>query len=710
MSNNLDSQYQALLKDILDNGTVKNDRTGTGTISVFGRTIRHKMSEGFPLLTTKKMHWKSIVVELLWFLRGDTNIKYLVDNDCHIWVGDAWTNYSKKVIANNLQLIPAVDLPKNKEEFIDKIKTDNEFADKWGDLGPVYGKSWRNWEYIDSYSYSDGDQYPGTKYIDQIATLIHTLKTNPDSRRMLVSAWNVGELDDMVLPPCFTEDALVCCKDKYKNISNVKVDDYVLSEDSSYKKVYELHKTKYTGNLINLRVYGNTKYINVTPNHPFLTKDRGYIKASEITKEDYLAIPINKKEIIPSFSTTIKDNQYSEKTVITKIDTDDYWFLLGYFLGDGWLVDSKKEVYFVVNNQQVHSILPKLKSILGLAKLTNSGTNCTKYVGKKKQVFEILSLFGKYADKKTIPQFVFDAPKKFIEKFIEGYKSADGCKTDDGVSFTTTSENIAYGLQLLYAKLGVKASVYFQKRPSKTVIENREVNQMDTFSVNLYKQKNKSSKYKFSENYLWLKVKDINTTNYDGYVYNLSTEDNHTYNVYNIINHNCHYSFQVYTRELSFEERIRYANSLPLRDRNNNPVILAGVPEETFQLDEVFNIPIRAISILWSQRSVDSALGLPFNIASYGLLLEIIAKEVNMIPDELIGMLGDTHIYLNQIEGVKEQLSRSPYQLPKLKINPIQYEFGKPFPERLDFDLYSIDNFELVNYQSHPKIYFPLSN
>ena len=135
--NTLDKQYQALLQDILDNGTQKGDRTGTGTISVFGRQIRHKMSEGFPLLTTKKMYFKGIVTELLWFLRGDTNIKYLVDNDCHIWDGDAYKNYYYKEVPHDHML--------DKEDFIKRIKTDDEFAKKWGELGPVYGAGWRNW-------------------------------------------------------------------------------------------------------------------------------------------------------------------------------------------------------------------------------------------------------------------------------------------------------------------------------------------------------------------------------------------------------------------------------------------------------------------------------------------------------------------------------------------------------------------------------------
>jgi thymidylate synthase len=184
--NNIDKQYIELLKDILENGTTKTDRTGTGTISVFGRQIRHKMSEGFPILTSKKVAFKTMVTELLWFLRAETNIKYLLDNGCHIWDGDAWANYSKMVIANNLHLIPASDLPKTKEEFINKIKTDDEFAKVWGDLGKIYGFQWRNW----------------SGKIDQISDLIKQLKENPDSRRLLVTAWNPSDTPHQILPPC----------------------------------------------------------------------------------------------------------------------------------------------------------------------------------------------------------------------------------------------------------------------------------------------------------------------------------------------------------------------------------------------------------------------------------------------------------------------------------------------------------------------------
>ena len=146
------------------------------------------MSDGFPLLTTKKMAFKTMVTELLWFLKGDTNIKYLVDNDCNIWVGDAFKNYINKT--NEYK----GDWPDTIEEFINKIKTDDEFANRWGELGPIYGKQWRKW------SPEAGEINKGG--VDQIANLINDLKTNPDSRRLMVSAWNVGELDQMVLPPC----------------------------------------------------------------------------------------------------------------------------------------------------------------------------------------------------------------------------------------------------------------------------------------------------------------------------------------------------------------------------------------------------------------------------------------------------------------------------------------------------------------------------
>ena len=352
--NKLDLDYQNLLKDILDNGVKKETRNG-GTLSVFGRQIRHKMSDGFPAITTKKLAFKTMVTELLWFLRGDTNIKYLVDNNCHIWDGDAFKNFISKT--NEFK----GDWPDTMEEFINKIKTDDGFAKKWGELGSVYGAQWRRWEGREwMHDNQSGIDFLGTVYTDQIAGLISELKTNPDSRRLMVSAWNVGELDQMVLPPC-------------------------------------------------------------------------------------------------------------------------------------------------------------------------------------------------------------------------------------------------------------------------------------------------------------------------------------------------HYGFQVYTRELKKLERINIA-------------IERKLTHETAHLTEDFdyqkwcdeqNIPTRAISLMYNCRSQDVPLGTPFNISSYALLLMMIAKQVNMVPDQLIGNLGDCHIYLNQIDGVKEQLTREPYPLPTVKISDRVVN---------DISEYTLDDIILENYQSHPTIKMPLSN
>ena len=180
--NKLDEQYRGLLAEVLYNGVEKKDRTGTGTLSRFGMQIRHNMSDGFPILTTKKVAFKTMVTELKWFLRGDTNIKYLVDNGCNIWNGDAYRNFLKNSVPPDHQEMM--------DEVIDKIKkdplhTNYEFAKKWGELGPIYGKQWRD-----------------VNGIDQLENLITGIISNPHSRRHIVSAWNVSDLDQMTLPPC----------------------------------------------------------------------------------------------------------------------------------------------------------------------------------------------------------------------------------------------------------------------------------------------------------------------------------------------------------------------------------------------------------------------------------------------------------------------------------------------------------------------------
>jgi len=181
-----EKQYLDLLRDIMKNGVKKEDRTGTGTISTFGRQIRFDLSEGFPLLTTKKVFIKGIIHELLWFLNGSSNIKYLVDNNVNIWNDWPYRYYKEQMEKSKKEVL-------SMKEFVEKIKSDDKFAKKWGELGPVYGVQWRKWKTLDG------------KEIDQIKDLIDQIKKNPYSRRLIVSAWNPAEIEEMAksgLPPC----------------------------------------------------------------------------------------------------------------------------------------------------------------------------------------------------------------------------------------------------------------------------------------------------------------------------------------------------------------------------------------------------------------------------------------------------------------------------------------------------------------------------
>ena len=168
-------QYLDLVKNVLNEGIKKEDRTGTGTISYFGYQMRFNLEDGFPLLTTKRVHLKSIIHELLWFIAGDTNIKYLVDHDVRIWNEWPYAAFQKSAEYQGETI----------EEFVEKIKTNDAFAKKYGNLGPVYGKQWRNFNGV-----------------DQLEWLINEIRKNPTSRRLIISAWNPSEIEDMALPPC----------------------------------------------------------------------------------------------------------------------------------------------------------------------------------------------------------------------------------------------------------------------------------------------------------------------------------------------------------------------------------------------------------------------------------------------------------------------------------------------------------------------------
>jgi thymidylate synthase len=313
--NSLDKQYQALLDDILTNGTSKEDRTGTGTWSVFGRQIRHDMREGFPLLTTKKMAWKTMAKELLWFLSGDTNIKWLVENNCNIWNGDAYKAYlNKKSIKTQWENGGDVA---DMETFLDVIK--NETTGEFGELGPIYGKQWRAWKgdtWVEGNTDGTDGFYLQSNYIDQIQTLINDIKTNPDSRRLMVNAWNVGELDQMVLPPCHYGFQCYVREGKYLSLmwNQRSVDTFLGLPFNIASYGLLLLMLAKECNLIPDQLIGNLGDVHLYKNH--------VEQAIEQTKREPYPLPDMKITTNHNFRAAMKGK-------MDEIDINDY-ILLGY--------------------------------------------------------------------------------------------------------------------------------------------------------------------------------------------------------------------------------------------------------------------------------------------------------------------------------------------------------------------------------------------
>jgi thymidylate synthase len=293
--NSLDKQYLDLLDDILTNGTSKEDRTGTGTWSVFGRQIRHDMREGFPLLTTKKMAWKTMTKELLWFLSGDTNIKWLVENNCNIWNGDAYKAYLNKSAVKH-QWERGGDVA-DMEMFLNVVQ--NEAEGDFGELGPVYGKQWRDW---------NGN--------DQIKNLIKGLKENPDGRRHMVSAWNVSDLDQMVLPPCHYGFQCYVRDGKYLSLmwNQRSVDTFLGLPFNIASYGMLLLMLAKECNLIPDQLIGNLGDVHLYKNH--------VEQAIEQTKREPYPLPDMKLSSNHNFRAAMKGN-------MNEIDMNDF-ILLGY--------------------------------------------------------------------------------------------------------------------------------------------------------------------------------------------------------------------------------------------------------------------------------------------------------------------------------------------------------------------------------------------
>lgn len=625
-------QYLDIVKNILENGEWKDTRTQYRTLAVPNVVFSHDMKNGFPLLTTRKLPWQSLRVELEGFLRGITSKKWYQERNCHYW--DEFHNPT----------IPNLGSSKEDKDLA-------QYYIDYDDLGPIYGYQWRKFDEV--YDENDEGHLQG---FDQLQYIVDKLHSNPNDRRMVCSAWNPHHLRIMGLPPCFTHGNVYTNKG-YKQISNLSLEDKVLCDDGSFNQINNLYATKYDGKIIKIRPYYTYQNIECTPNHPFLVKDKGYINADKLTCNDYLAIPINKCSKQQDFQFIKYKNQYTT-TYSHFYPTKNDFYMMGYFVGDGWVQINSDRICFAIANKDKDKILPKIRQSIKVCKKKNSGINVTTYYTNNKKWGNILRQFGYKAHNKIIPKWVLDYPISYLEEFLKGYIDADGWKKPSGdLQFTTTSESLALNLQQLGLKLGYISKVNKENRPKHTIIENRLVNQRDTYSVffNTSIKARTFHKWDKENNILWVKIKKIDNEHKKCSVYNIDVDHKHTYTINNFINHNCHMLWGL--------------------------VHINGV-----------------LNLYMTQRSCDIALGVPSNIASYALLLHLLCKEGNFIPGNLTILLADCHMYENHISGIKEQLSRVPTELPRLTIP--DNKDGTPFSI---FD-WTYQDVLLENYFPQPRI------
>lgn len=347
--------------------------------------------------------------------------------------------------------------------------------------------------------------------------------------------------------PCFVKDTKVLTNNGYKNIQDVELTDRLLTHKNKFQKILNLQRKIYKGDLYKIRVSYSPYDLNVTEEHPFYVNRNGkidWINANELLETDYVGLPINQNNIIPEFKFIKKLNQYKTEEISMKLDEKDQWFMLGYFVGDGWIEEHKtkngKDKYkirFAINNRQEEDLLLKFQKYLKLTDKKCDSGKCKKFGCQNKTWFNIFKDFGKYAYNKKIPEWVQDAPIDFVKEFINGYQTADGCIYKNRNFITTTSYNLAFGIQRLLLKIGIISGIDYKKMKETTIIEGRLVNQRNFYKISWGE---KNTKGFIQNNYMWRKINTIQKEKVENeQVYNFEVENDNSYCVENIIVHNC---------------------------------------------------------------------------------------------------------------------------------------------------------------------------
>jgi DNA (cytosine-5)-methyltransferase 1 len=367
--------------------------------------------------------------------------------------------------------------------------------------------------------------------------------------------------------PCFVSGTLVATNNGYKKIEEINLNDKLLTHTGNFQNILNLQKKIYNGKLYSLNIKHHPETIICTEEHPFYVRNKvkkwnselnkydikynspEWKKACDLTENDYYGMVINTNNIIPTFNFDKKINKHKSETISITLDNPDMWFMMGYFIGDGWIEETKKldgrtiyKIRFAINNSDEELIVNRLSKILPITdKKCNTG-KCKKFGCSNYLWYNILSKFGKYAHGKLIPEWVHDAPKNLIQEFINGYISSDGhISFDKNIQINTVSANLAYGIQRLLLKLGMVFSVTKYIPETTKIIEGRIVNQKPLYYIRGKTDKEKDVGYYIEDNYIWYKIKNDITTNYtnDELVYNFEVENDNSYVVQNIIVHNC---------------------------------------------------------------------------------------------------------------------------------------------------------------------------
>ena len=402
------------------------------------------------------------------------------------------------------------------------------------------------------------------KYCREIYEKNYGITPLPDVRK--IDTEDMPDFDVLCAGfPCFVSGTPVLTDSGYKNIEDVGLKDKLLTHSGNFQDIINLQRKVYSGDLYDIKVKYRPKKIKCTNEHPFYVRKRNriwnnsirkyeyiwdepeWITAEKLNETHYVGMVVNNNNIIPEFNIKKQVNKTSTKNIQIVLDEPDMWFMMGYFLGDGWIEDTKKKdgrlmykIRFAINNTDYDKVFSCISKYLPIKdKHCDSGEHCKKYGCSNQLWYNILKEFGKYAHGKRIPEWVQDAPIHLIEEFINGYITADGYVKGSLFEMTTVSENIAYGIQRLFLKLGKIIGINYNKRPKNTIIEGRVVNQRDTYKIRGYSVLKRRSYGSIIDNYAWFPINITSERVFDVPVYNFEVATDNSYIVHNVIAHNC---------------------------------------------------------------------------------------------------------------------------------------------------------------------------